>query len=285
MTIATLVFIALEYWAEHRVWPWGANRKHLFALGVIAGLVGEMATESGSFWYSYKLQESQASTIRTLDIEAGTAKSNANAALADASSAIAKVADATAMADRLELEAAPRLLEGSHSIPALAKFAGMQAFVTLAGELDSEAGRLAQQLSSALTSAHWRVLPLPPRDPGKSWDVMDDGVQINFAQPDDLSAPHDSASEQQWRDALRAKEAAIALKAELRRSQIEARWMPVNSREPSIWNPDVPRGALWIRVLEKPKWFFMCVWGSRIGHTDPTLCLGPKQPSKTKRNQ
>ena len=48
-TLAALVFVAAEYGAEHLNWPWGKERKHLFAVGVLISFFGELIFETGSF--------------------------------------------------------------------------------------------------------------------------------------------------------------------------------------------------------------------------------------------
>lgn len=79
-TVIALAFVAAEYAAEHLHWPWGEAKKAAFAVLVIVGFTGELFFEMGSFRYSYALQGDQADTIKNLVVEAGDAKSDAEAA-------------------------------------------------------------------------------------------------------------------------------------------------------------------------------------------------------------
>ena len=86
-TLATLIFVAAEYAAEHWGWEWGEKRLHLIAVAVLFGFGCELVFESGSFGYSYILQSRQADTIKELGVLSAKARSDASAAITDAHSA------------------------------------------------------------------------------------------------------------------------------------------------------------------------------------------------------
>lgn len=94
-TLIALIFVATEYAAEHLKWPWGHERRHLFAIGVIVGFAGELVFEIGSFGYAYRLQSLQAAHIGELEDKAGAAKTKADAANVSAGKALTSGADAT----------------------------------------------------------------------------------------------------------------------------------------------------------------------------------------------
>ena len=51
---------------EYRKGAWWKRNLHIFEVMVIAGVAGEMVTETGAFWYSLKLQTIQVEAVHQL---------------------------------------------------------------------------------------------------------------------------------------------------------------------------------------------------------------------------
>jgi len=86
-TAITLVFIAVEYAAEHWNWTWGEEHERVFAMLVVAGLAGELIFEIGSFRLFVRLTGVPGKATVCGSWHRTEAKTNALAALTNAAQA------------------------------------------------------------------------------------------------------------------------------------------------------------------------------------------------------